>query len=76
LLSDKRVVRELEILEDQLTAGGADRRTLFLVTVALKPGSVRTGAAGSPALVRQLYAGETTGYVETLSVEVPGVGRP
>jgi sugar lactone lactonase YvrE len=56
--------------------GGADRRTLFLVTVALKPGSVRTGAAGSPALVHQLYAGETTGYVETLSVEVPGVGRP
>jgi sugar lactone lactonase YvrE len=56
--------------------GGADRRTLILTTAALLPGTTRTGAIGSPALVQQLYAGQTTGYLEVLEVPVPGAGRP
>ena len=44
------------------TLGGADRRTLFLLTAETS--------------IEELARGKSVGFVETVSVETPGAGLP
>jgi sugar lactone lactonase YvrE len=50
--------------------GGPDRRTLFILTAEWHP------ADGAPTNLDRLANGPRTGEILTLSVEVPGAGRP
>jgi len=50
--------------------GGADRRTLFILTAEWHL------ADGAPANLDRLTNGPRTGEILTLRVEVPGAGRP
>jgi sugar lactone lactonase YvrE len=69
-----RVLERVELAENQapfaLALGGADRRTLFIMTAEWRPGDSVGDNLG------RLVNGPRTGQVVYVSVSVPGVGGP
>src|SRR5215469_2164677 len=68
-----QVLQRIDLPENRaafaLMLGGADRRTLFIMTAEWRP-------ADGLANLRRLADGPRTGEILTLPVSVPGVGRP
>jgi sugar lactone lactonase YvrE len=69
-----KILQRVELREDRapfaMMLGGADRRTLFIMTAEWR------AADGIAANLERLTSGPRTGEVLTLPVSVPGAGRP